>query len=109
MSDVQSPILPVAFALRRWLALPVLLAGTFMVVLDFFIVNVAIPSLQRDLNADPATIEWIVASYGLTYAAGLIIGGRLGDLVGRRRVFAVGLAVFTLASMACGWAPLHRC
>jgi EmrB/QacA subfamily drug resistance transporter len=105
MSDVQSPILPVAFALRRWLALPVLLAGTFMVVLDFFIVNVAIPSLQRDLNADPATIEWIVASYGLTYAAGLIIGGRLGDLVGRRRVFAVGLAVFTLASMACGWAP----
>jgi EmrB/QacA subfamily drug resistance transporter len=105
MSDVQTQTRPAAFALRRWLALPVLLAGTFMVVLDFFIVNVAIPSLQHELNADQATIEWIVASYSLTYAAGLIIGGRLGDLFGRRRVFSCGLTVFTLASTACGWAP----
>jgi EmrB/QacA subfamily drug resistance transporter len=105
MSNAQSQTLPAALELRRWLALPVLLAGTFMVILDFFIVNVAIPSLQRELNADAATIEWIVAGYGLTYAAGLIIGGRLGDLYGRRRIFALGLAVFTFASAGCGWAP----
>jgi EmrB/QacA subfamily drug resistance transporter len=105
MSNVQSQTLPATLELRRWLALPVLLAGTFMVILDFFIVNVAIPSLQRELNADAATIEWIVAGYGLTYAAGLIIGGRLGDLYGRRRIFALGLAVFTFASAGCGWAP----
>ncbi len=90
---------------RRWIALPVILAGTFMVILDFFIVNVAIPSIQRDLRADTAAVEWVVAGYGLAYAALLIIGGRLGDLHGRRRVFMLGLAVFTLASAACGLAP----
>ena len=104
MHHVETAIRP-ATDLRHWLALPVLLAGTFMVTLDFFIVNVAIPSMQRELNADAATIEWIVAGYGVTYAAGLIIGGRLGDLYGRRRIFALGLAGFTLASAACGWAP----
>ena len=62
-------------AVHRWLALPVILAGTFMVTLDFFIVNVAIPSIQRDLHAGTAAIEWIVAGYGLSYAALLIIGG----------------------------------
>ncbi len=61
--------------------------------------------MQRELNADAATIEWIVAGYGLTYAAGLIMGGRLGDLYGRRRIFAVGLAVFTFASAGCGLVP----
>jgi EmrB/QacA subfamily drug resistance transporter len=105
MQNAESPTLPAVLELRSWLALPVLLAGTFMVILDFFIVNVAIPSLQRELHADTATIEWIVAGYGLTYAAGLIIGGRLGDMHGRRRIFMLGLAVFTCASAACGWAP----
>ena len=69
-------------ARHRWLALSVVLAGTFMVVLDFFIVNVAIPSIQRELRAGTAAIEWVVAGYGLAYAAPLIIGGRLGDLYG---------------------------
>ena len=105
MSDVDIQTQPIALALRRWLALLVLLVGTFMVTLDFFIVNVAIPSLQRELNAAPATVEWMVASYGLTYAAGLIVGGRLGDLIGRRRMFSSGLATFTCASAACGCAP----
>ncbi len=91
--------------LRRWLALPVVLGGTFMVVLDFFIVNVAIPSIERELRTGTAAIEWVVAGYGLAYAAPLIIGGRLGDLYGRRRVFTLGIAVFTLASAACGLAP----
>jgi EmrB/QacA subfamily drug resistance transporter len=108
MSDTDVRMLPAqaaAQSLRHWLALPVILAGTFMVTLDFFIVNVAIPSIQRDLHASTAAIEWLVAGYGLAYAALLIPGGRLGDLHGRRRIFCVGLAVFTLASAACGLAP----
>jgi EmrB/QacA subfamily drug resistance transporter len=108
MSDIDILALPTqhtAQSLGRWLALPVLLAGTFMVTLDFFIVNVAIPSIQRDLRANTAAIEWLVAGYGLAYAALLIIGGRLGDLHGRRNVFCIGLAVFMLASAACGLTP----
>ena len=108
LSDIEIAALPAqhaALAVRHWLALPVILAGTFMVTLDFFIVNVAIPSIQRDLHADSAAIEWLVAGYGLAYAALLITGGRLGDLYGRRRSFGAGLAVFTLASAACGLAP----
>ena len=83
------------------MALPVLLAGTFMIVLDFFIVNVALPSMQTDLHASPSATEWFVAGYGLTFATGLITAGRLGDQVGRRRMFSLGLALFTLASVAC--------
>lgn len=90
---------------RRWYALPVVLAGTFMTILDFFIVNVAIPSAQADLHANGAEVQLIVAGYGLAYAAGLITGGRLGDLYGRRRLFAIGLAAFTVFSVACGIAP----
>src|SRR5881227_3385745 len=86
----------------RWLPLPVVLAGTFMVVLDFFIVNVALPSMQSDLNASNGAIEWVVAGYALTSAVLLITAGRLGDQFGRRRVFSFGLALFTLASAACG-------
>jgi EmrB/QacA subfamily drug resistance transporter len=88
-----------------WAALPVLLAGAFMVVLDFFIVNVALPSIATDLGAGESSLEWVVAGYGLTFAAFLITAGRLGDDLGRRRVYAVGLALFTLASLACGLAP----
>jgi EmrB/QacA subfamily drug resistance transporter len=91
--------------LGRWAALPVLMAGTFMVVLDFFIVNVALPSIQADLHAGASAIEWVVAGYGVTLAGGLITAGRIGDGVGRRRTFMVGLAAFTLASAACGLAP----
>jgi EmrB/QacA subfamily drug resistance transporter len=83
----------------------VLLASVFMTTLDFFIVNVAIPATQRELRAGPAAVQLIVAGFGLALAAGLITGGRLGDLVGRRRMFAIGLAAFTAASAACGLAP----
>jgi EmrB/QacA subfamily drug resistance transporter len=89
----------------RWLPLPVLLTGTFLIVLDFFIVNVALPSLQHDLQATSATLEWVVAGYGLTFAVLVLAAGRLGDRVGRRRLFAVGVAAFTVASLACGVAP----
>lgn len=88
-----------------WAALPILLAGAFVVVLDFFIVNVALPSIATDLGASESSLEWIVAGYGLTFAAFLVAAGRLGDDLGRRRVFAVGIALFTLASAACGLAP----
>jgi EmrB/QacA subfamily drug resistance transporter len=90
---------------RRWAALPVVLAGTAMVILDFFIVNVALPATQADLHAGARAIEWVVAAYGLAFAAGLITAGRLGDQVGRRRMFSIGLALFTLTSAACGVAP----
>ena len=88
-----------------WAPLAVMLTGTFMIVLDFFIVNVAIPSMQRQLHASAAGVEWVVTAYGLTYGVGLITGGRLGDRYGRRRMFALGLAIFTVASLACGLAP----
>src|ERR1700727_1423839 len=90
---------------RRLSALPVLMCGVFMIVLDFFVVNVALPSMQADLHASTSAIEWVVAGYGLTFAVFLIAGGRLGDMVGRRRTFAAGLALFVVASAACGLAP----
>jgi EmrB/QacA subfamily drug resistance transporter len=89
----------------NWAALPVLLAGAFMVVLDFFIVNVALPSMAADLGASESSLEWVVAGYGLAFAAFLITAGRIGDDLGRRRVYAIGLALFTAASAACGLAP----
>ncbi len=88
----------------RWAPLPIILAGTFMVVLDFFIVNVALPSIQSGLHASSGALEWIVAGYGLTTAVLLITSGRLGDRYGRRRVFCTGLALFTLSSAVCGLA-----
>ena len=87
------------------LALLVMLSGTFMVVLDFFIVNVAIPSIQHDLHASAGALQLIVIGYGLANAAALITGGRLGDIHGRRRLFVIGVGLFTLASAACGMAP----
>ncbi len=88
-----------------WGPLAVVLAGTFVTYLDFFIVNVALPSIGTDLHAGSSSLSLVVAGYGLTFAAGMITGGRLGDLFGRRRMFAVGLVLFTLMSAACGLAP----
>lgn len=84
--------------------LPVLLAGIFMIILDFFIVNVAIPSMQSDLGAGPAAVQWVVAGMGLALGCGQAVGGRLGDRYGRRRLFTLGMAMFTLASAVCGLA-----
>src|SRR3984957_3011676 len=88
-----------------WAPLAVILCGTFVYVLDFFIVNVALPSIQRSLGASPAAIEWVVAGYGLTSAAFLVTGGRLGDHYGRRRVFCAGPCGFPVASALCAVAP----
>ncbi len=86
----------------RWLPLPVVLAGTFMVVLDFFIVNVGLPSIQGRLHAGTTAVEWVLAGYSLTSAIFVISGARLGDRLGHRQVFALGMALFTLASAGCG-------
>jgi len=88
-----------------WGPLLVVLAGTVVTFLDFFIVNVALPAIHDELHAGPSAVLLVVAGYGLTFAAGMITGGRLGDLHGRRRMFTVGLLLFTLASAACGCAP----
>ncbi len=92
-------------ASSRWAPLPILMAGTFMIVMDFFIVNVAFPSMQNSLHASASAIEWVVAGYSLTFASMLIISGRLGDHLGRRRLFTMGLSLFVLSSIACACAP----
>jgi EmrB/QacA subfamily drug resistance transporter len=90
---------------KRWLVLPVVLTAAFMAIVDVFIVNVAAPSIQTNLHASAGELQWLVASYVLAYALGLITGGRLGDIYGRRRLFQIGLAGFTIASALCGAAP----
>ena len=90
---------------RRWVALAVLLLATFMNLIDVTIVNVALPSLQTDLGASANAIEWVVAAYVLAFALGLLPFGRLGDIVGRTRMFLIGVASFTFASALCGLAP----
>jgi EmrB/QacA subfamily drug resistance transporter len=89
---------------KRWLALYVLCSGVLMIVLDTTIVNVALPSIRQDLDFTETSLVWVVNAYMLTFGGFLLLGGRLGDLLGHRRVFLVGLIAFTLASVACGLA-----
>jgi EmrB/QacA subfamily drug resistance transporter len=89
----------------RWLTLAVALVGTFMAILDAFIVNVALPSIQHTIKATPADLELVLASYLLVYSVFLITGGRLGDIFGRKRLFMLGMAIFTASSAACGLSP----
>jgi EmrB/QacA subfamily drug resistance transporter len=89
---------------RRWLALIVLCLGDLMIVLDTTIVNVALPSIREDLGFSETSLAWVVNAYLLTFGGFLLLGGRLGDLFGHRRLFLSGLALFTLASLACGLA-----
>jgi EmrB/QacA subfamily drug resistance transporter len=105
--DITAPVRNQAPAdpATSWAPLAVLMCGTFLVVLDFFIVNVALPSMQRDLHASSSGLEWVVAGYGLTFSALLIAVTRLGDRWGRRRMFSMGVALFVLASAVCGAAP----
>jgi EmrB/QacA subfamily drug resistance transporter len=88
----------------RWIALVVLCAGMLMIVLDQTIVNVALPSIQRDLNFSASNLAWVVNAYLIAFGGLLMLAGRLGDLVGRKRIFLAGLALFTIASAACGLA-----
>ncbi|HEV8099682.1 MAG TPA: DHA2 family efflux MFS transporter permease subunit [Gaiellaceae bacterium] len=86
----------------RWLALYVLCLGDLMIVLDATIVNVALPSIRADLGFSSASLAWVLNAYLLTFGGFLLLGGRLGDLFGHRRLFLIGIGVFTLASLACG-------
>ena len=90
---------------RRWIALTILLIANFMNLIDVTVVNVAIPSMQTNLGADPSQIEWVMAAYVLAYALGLLPFGRLGDIVGRKQMFLIGVGLFTLGSFLCGIAP----
>jgi EmrB/QacA subfamily drug resistance transporter len=89
---------------KRWLALGVLSLGTLMIVLDTTIVNVALPSIRTDLGFTETSLAWVVNAYMLAFGGFLLLGGRLGDLYGHRRLFLIGIVLFTLASLACGLA-----
>jgi MFS family permease len=86
----------------RWLALYVLCLGDLMIVLDATIVNVALPSIRADLGFTEESLAWVLNAYLLTFGGFLLLGGRLGDLFGHRRIFLGGIALFTIASLACG-------
>src|SRR5947209_6004649 len=86
----------------RWIALVVLCAGALMIILDMTIVNVALPSIQHDLHFAQSSLAWVVNAYLITFGGLLLLAGRLGDLVGRRNVFLIGLAMFVAASALCG-------
>ena len=87
---------------KKWWTLAAVSFGLFMIMLDNTVVNVALPSIQRDLDAGLSELEWVVSGYALTFAALMLIGGKLADAYGRRLLFVIGIAVFTLASLACG-------
>ncbi len=89
----------------RWKSLAVILAAAFLVALDFFVVNVSIPSIRTNLHASFAEVQLVIASYGLTYSVLLISGGRIGDIYGRKKMLMWGVTAFTAASMLCGFAP----
>src|SRR5437763_13752547 len=89
---------------RRWIALGVVCMGQLMMVLDATIVNVALPAMQRDLGFSQANLAWVIDAYMIAFGSFLLLAGRLGDLLGRKRMFLTGLVLFTLASVACGLA-----
>src|SRR2546423_10257562 len=90
---------------RRWASLMVVCLAQLMIVLDVTIVNVALPSIQHDLHFTQANLTWVVNAFLVTFGSLLLLAGRLGDLLGRRRIFLAGLVVFTAASVLCGFAP----
>ena len=88
----------------RWIALIVICLGQLMSILDATIVNVALPHIQRDLHFTQSSLSWVINGYLITFGSFLLLGGRLGDLIGRRRMFISGIVLFMLASLACGLA-----
>src|SRR5512144_3121902 len=87
---------------RRWYALGLICSAQFMIVLDVSIVNVALPSIKTSLDFSQSSLQWVVSSYTLLFGGFLLLGGRVADLVGRRRVFMAGLGLFTVGSLLCG-------
>src|SRR5881398_203217 len=89
---------------RRWFALALIVAAQFMVVLDVAIVNVALPSIKTDLNFSQESLQWVITAYSILFGGALLLGGRLADLLGRRRLFMAGLVLFTVSSLLDGLA-----
>src|SRR5919109_2465176 len=88
----------------RWAALALVVAAQFMVVLDLSIVNVALATIKSDLDFSQASLQWVISAYAIVFGGFLLLGGRLADLLGRRRVFVAGVTLFTLSSVLCGLA-----
>ncbi len=89
---------------RKWWTLGAVAVGLFMIMLDNTVVNVAVPSIQRDLGVGLSELQWIVTGYALSFAALMLTGGKLADMLGRRRIFVIGIVIFTIASLFCGLA-----
>jgi EmrB/QacA subfamily drug resistance transporter len=100
----EATALPIAHTRRRWIALGVVCLAMLMNTLDGSVVNVALPAIQSDLNFSQSNLSWVVNAYLITFGSFLLLSGRLGDLIGRKRVFLTGVAIFTLASVVCGLA-----
>jgi MFS family permease len=106
--DERNDAMTIADTRTRWLALYVLCLASLMIVLDVTIVNVALPSIREDLGFSETSLAWVVNAYLLTYGGFLLLGGRLGDLFGQRRMFLAGISLFTLASLASGLATTQE-
>src|SRR5919198_4633680 len=89
---------------RRWSALALIVTAQFMVILDVAIVNVALPSIKSELDFSQANLQWVITAYAILFGGALMLGGRLADLLGRRRLFMTGLALFAASSLLCGLA-----
>src|SRR5204862_6703244 len=89
---------------RRWSARALIVTAQFMVILDVAIVNVALPSIKADLDFSQANLQWVISAYAIFFGGALLLGGRLADLLGRRRLFMSGLALFAASSLLCGLA-----
>src|SRR5256712_12205539 len=89
---------------RRWSALALIVTAQFMVILDVAIVNVALPSIKADLHFSQTNLQWVISAYAILFGGTLLLGGRLADLLGRRRLFVAGLALFAVSSLLCGFA-----
>jgi EmrB/QacA subfamily drug resistance transporter len=101
---VRTAIIAIPEIRRRWLALAVIVVAQFMVVLDIAIVNVALPSIKTDLGFPEASLQWVISAYAIVFGGFLLLGGRLADVLGRRRMFVAGLLLFSASSLVCGLA-----
>src|SRR3954467_13052828 len=97
-------ITPLRSPSARWAALGVIVVAQFMVILDVAIVNVALPSIEADLGFSPAGLQWVISAYAIVFGGFLLLGGRLADVLGRRRLFVTGLTLFSTSSLLCGLA-----
>src|SRR6202040_2441688 len=102
LRQLKTPMQTASSERRRWIALAVLCLGQLMMVLDATIVNVALPSIQRELHFTQANLTWVIDGYLITFGGFLLLAGRVGDLIGRKKVFLAGLVLFTAASVLCG-------